>query len=215
MLRDAGGAEVATGSGPSRLTVENVHRWAPGDGYLYDLEIQLVDGAGELLDSYHQSVGVRPWQWTAHGSSSTASRSTSPASASMRTWRVIGKGHNDAFMAHDFHLLKWIGANSFRPPTTRTPRRSWTTPTARASWSSTRRPPGMNMGLGGGILGQQGYTTFSPETINERTREVHAQAIRELVARDKNHPSVVLWSIANEPESIHRAPSGTSSRSSS
>jgi beta-galactosidase/beta-glucuronidase len=30
---------------------------------------------------------------------------------------------------------------------------------------------------------------------------VHAQAIRELVARDKNHPSVVLWSIANEPES--------------
>ena len=60
---------------------------------------------------------------------------------------------------------------------------------------------GMNMGLGGGIFGTQGYTTFSPETINERTREVHAQAIRELVARDKNHPSVVLWSIANEPES--------------
>ena len=30
---------------------------------------------------------------------------------------------------------------------------------------------------------------------------LHAQAIRELVARDKNHPSVVLWSIANEPES--------------
>ena len=57
------------------------------------------------------------------------------------------------------------------------------------------------MGLGGGIFGAQGYTTFSPETINERTREVHAQAIRELVARDKNHPSVVLWSIANEPES--------------
>jgi len=57
------------------------------------------------------------------------------------------------------------------------------------------------MGLGGGIFGGQGYTTFSPETINDATREVHAQAIRELVARDKNHPSVVLWSIANEPES--------------
>ena len=57
------------------------------------------------------------------------------------------------------------------------------------------------MGLGGGIFGTQGYTTFSPETINERTREVHGQAIRELVARDKNHPSVVLWSIANKPES--------------
>ncbi|RCW44483.1 glycosyl hydrolase family 2 [Halopolyspora algeriensis] len=39
------------------------------------------------------------------------------------------------------------------------------------------------------------------ETIGEETRRTHLQAIRELVARDKNHPSVVLWSIANEPES--------------
>ena len=60
VLRDADGAEVATGSGPSgSLQVENVHRWAPGDGYLYDLEVQLVDDVGELLDSYHQTVGVR------------------------------------------------------------------------------------------------------------------------------------------------------------
>jgi beta-glucuronidase len=30
---------------------------------------------------------------------------------------------------------------------------------------------------------------------------VHQGAIEELIARDKNHPSVVLWSLANEPES--------------
>ena len=45
------------------------------------------------------------------------------------------------------------------------------------------------------------HDVLADETINDETREVHAQAIRELVARDKNHPSVVLWSIANEPES--------------
>jgi beta-glucuronidase len=60
---------------------------------------------------------------------------------------------------------------------------------------------GLNMGLGGGIFGGQGYQTYSPATVNDVTQAVHAQAIRELVARDKNHPSVVLWSIANEPES--------------
>ena len=60
MLRDVGGVEVATGSGASgTLRVPNVHRWAPGDGYLYDLEVRLIDGTGTLLDSYHQSVGVR------------------------------------------------------------------------------------------------------------------------------------------------------------
>lgn len=33
------------------------------------------------------------------------------------------------------------------------------------------------------------------------TREHHTQMIRELIARDKNHPCVVMWSIANEPAS--------------
>ena len=71
----------------------------------------------------------------------------------------------------------------------------------RASLPAGRRRGRDEHGPGRRIFGTQGYTTFSPETINERTREVHGQAIRELVARDKNHPSVVLWSIANEPES--------------
>jgi beta-glucuronidase len=203
VLRDAEGRQVADGSGASgTLTVPNVHRWAPGDGYLYELEVQLTDDAGTVVDSYHQSVGVRtvkvsgnrflingePFHFTGFGKHEDLA--------------VIGKGHSDAFMVHDFELLEWIGANSFR--------------TSHYPYSeevldyADRRgivlidetaAVGLNMGLGGGIFGAQGYETFSPDTINDRSREVHAQAIRELVTRDKNHPSVVLWSIANEPES--------------
>jgi beta-glucuronidase len=203
VLRDADGAEVATGTGASgALAVENVHRWAPGDGYLYDLEVQLVGDAGELLDSYHQSVGVRtvtvdgtrflingePFYFTGFGKHEDIP--------------VIGKGHNDAYLLHDLELLKWIGANSFR--TSHYPYAEAVLDYAdrRGIVVIDETPAvGLNMGLGGGIFGAQGYTTFSPETVNDQTREVHAQAIRELVARDKNHPSVVLWSIANEPES--------------
>jgi beta-glucuronidase len=203
VLRDAGGAEVATGTGASgTLTVENVHRWAPGDGYLYDLEAQLVDENGAMLDSYHQSVGVRtvavdgtrflingePFYFTGFGKHEDIA--------------VIGKGHNDAYLLHDFELLEWIGANSFR--TSHYPYSQDVLDYADRQGIvviDETAAVGLNMGLGGGIFGGQGYTTFSPETINDQTREVHAQAIRELVARDKNHPSVVLWSIANEPES--------------
>jgi beta-glucuronidase len=203
VLRDADGAEVATGTGPSgTLTVENVHRWAPGDGYLYDLEAQLVGEAGDVLDSYHQSVGVRtvavdgtrflingePFYFTGFGKHEDLA--------------VIGKGHNDAFLVHDFELLKWIGANSFR--TSHYPYAEDVLDYADRQGIvviDETAAVGLNMGLGGGIFGGQGYTTFSPETVNDQTGEVHAQAIRELVARDKNHPSVVLWSIANEPES--------------
>jgi beta-glucuronidase len=203
VLRDPEGAEVATATGADgTLTVADVHPWAPGDGYLYDLEVQLVDGDGVLLDSYHQSVGVRtvavdgnrflingePFHFTGFGMHEDHA--------------TIGKGHNDALMLHDFALLEWIGANSFR--TSHYPYSQSVLDYADRNGIvviDETAAVGMNMGLGGGIFGAQGYVTFSPETINDETRAVHAQAIRELVARDKDHPSVVLWSIANEPES--------------
>ena len=194
---------MGTGTGAAGVViVPDVHPWAPGDGYLYDLEVQLVDPESGLVDSYHQSVGVRtvevrgaeflvngaPFRFTGFGMH--------------EDHPTLGKGHNDAFLVQDFALLGWIGANSFR--TSHYPysedvldladRRGIVVIDETAA-------VGLNMGLGGGIFGAQGYQTFSDDTINEQTRAVHAQAIRELVARDKNHPSVVLWSIANEPES--------------
>ena len=202
ILRDAEGQEVVTGDGASgTLTVSNVHKWAPGDGYLYDLELQLVDG-DTVVDSYHQSVGVRsvkvdgirflindePFYFTGFGKHEDLP--------------VIGKGHNDPYLLHDFELLKWIGANSFR--TSHYPYAEDVIDYADRQGIvliDETAAVGLNMGLGGGIFGGQGYVTFSADTVNNATREVHAQAIRELIARDKNHPSVVIWSIANEPES--------------
>jgi beta-glucuronidase len=203
VLRDAEGVSVSTGTGAAGvLTVPDVHPWAPGDGYLHDLEVQLVDPAGAVVDSYHQSVGVRtvevrgteflingePFRFTGFGMH--------------EDHPTLGKGHHDAFLVQDFALLDWIGANSFR--TSHYPysedvldladRRGIVVIDETAA-------VGLNMGLGGGIFGAQGYRTFSDDTINGETQAVHAQAIRELVARDKNHPCVVLWSIANEPES--------------
>jgi beta-glucuronidase len=203
VLRDADGAPVGTGTGAAGVvTVPDVQPWAPGDGYLYDLEVQLVDPAGALVDSYHQSVGVRtvevrgteflvngePFRFTGFGMH--------------EDHPTLGKGHNDAFLVQDFALLSWIGANSFR--TSHYPYSEDVLDLADSRGIvviDETAAVGLNMGLGGGIFGAQGYQTFSDDTINDETQAVHAQAIRELVARDKNHPCVVLWSIANEPES--------------
>jgi beta-glucuronidase len=201
-LRDAAGAEVARATGASGvLTVEAVHPWRPGSGYLYDLLVELVDGA-DVVDAYALPVGIRtvevrgteflingePFHFTGFGKHEDAA--------------VRGKGHDDAMLVHDFALMEWIGANSFR--TSHYPYAEEVLDYADRHGIvviDETAAVGQNMGLGGGIFGGQSYTTFSPDTINDASREVHAQAIRELVARDKNHPSVVLWSIANEPES--------------
>ena len=202
-LLDATGTGVATGEGPTgTLTVSNVHRWQPGEGYLYTLVVVLLDVDGEVVDQYTQPVGVRtvevrgieflingePFYFKGFGK-----HEDSP---------VRGKGHDDAYLVHDFELLNWIGANSFRTSHY---------PYAEEVLDYADRhgiviidevaAVGLNMGIVGGIFGAEPRPTFSENTINDASRAVHAQAIRELLARDRNHPSVVLWSIANEPES--------------
>ena len=105
-------------------------------------------------------------------------------------------------MVHDFALMEWLGANSFR--TSHYPYAEEVLDYADRHGVvviDETAAVGINMGLAGGIFGGPDLPTFSEETVNDATQAVHLQAIRELVARDKNHPSVVLWSVANEPES--------------
>ena len=207
LLRDRTGAVVAfRRADHGTLTIPDAHLWAPGDGYLYELEAQLLDHIGTVVDSYHQAVGIRtatvsgnrflingePFRFTGFGKHEDAA--------------VLGKGHNDAYMLRDFELMDWIGANSLRTSHY---------PYAEDVLDYADRhgivvidevaAVGLNLGLGEGVFGAPGYTTFGPDTIDDRTRDAHAQAIRELIARDRNHPSVVLWSLANEPESDSEA----------
>lgn len=207
VLRDAQGAAVAEGAGATgELAVADVQPWRPGEGYLYTLDVELRAPDGSLRDSYPLPVGIRtvkvdgtrflingePFYFTGFGKHEDLP--------------VRGKGYDDVFLVHDFALMDWIGANSFR--TSHYPyaeevldyadRRGIVVIDETAA-------VGINSGLAGGVFGAEPFTTFSDDTINDATQETHRQAIRELITRDKNHPCVVLWSIANEPESVTEA----------
>lgn len=202
ILSDASGAEVARADGAEvSLRVPDVTLWRPGAGYLYDLEIQVLDADGAVVDSYHQAVGVRtvrvdgtqflingePFYFTGFGMHEDHA--------------IVGKQHNDALMLRDFTCLDWINANSIR--TSHYPySEDFMDHADRVGLVVIDETPavGMNMGIGGGAFGGQGYKTFTPETINDVSQANLAQVIRELIARDKNRPSVVIWSLANEPE---------------
>ena len=202
ILRDGSGVEVARGEGAEvDLTVPDVQLWQPGHGYLYELTVQLSE-QDQLVDAYQLNVGVRtvevrgteflingePFYFTGFGMHEDHA--------------IVGKQHNDALMLRDFACLEWIGANSIR--TSHYPySEDFIDHADRTGLVVIDETPavGLNLGIGGGMFGSQGYPTFSAETINDQTRANHAQVIRELINRDRNHPSVVLWSIANEPES--------------
>jgi beta-glucuronidase len=204
VLRDAEGTEAARATGGSgELTVEDVHPWRPGEGYLYELTVELWGDGDAPVDVYPLPVGVRtvevdgarflingePFYFKGFGKHEDAA--------------VRGKGYDAPFMVHDFALMGWLGANSFR--TSHYPYAEEVMEYAdRHGIVVIDETPavGINSGGAAGLFGADTFTTFSEETINAGTQAAHKQAIRELVARDKNHPSVVLWSIANEPESV-------------
>ena len=204
VLRDAEGGEVARATGATgELRVDDVRPWRPGEGYLYDLTVELHVKGDAPVDTYSLPVGIRtvridgvrflineePFSFRGFGKHEDAA--------------VRGKAHDDVLMVHDFALLEWLGANSFR--TSHYPYAEEVLEYAdRHGIVIIDETPavGINSGLAAGVFGAEPHPTFSADTINEVTQEAHRRAIRELVARDKNHPCVVLWSIANEPESV-------------
>lgn len=205
VLRDAAGVVVAEASGVhGRLSVPEVETWGVGRGYLYQLTAQL-SGGGDVIDDYQLAVGVR----TVEIQGTKILLNGEPVHLrgfGMHEDHVtIGKGHNDAMWLRDFSCLEWIGANSLR--------------TAHYPYSEDvldmadragilvideTAAVGMNTAIAfGGARGR--FETFSPDTINDETQQVHANHIRDLIDRDKNHPSVIMWSIANEPQSDSQA----------
>jgi beta-glucuronidase len=201
-LEDADGVVVASADGTStELRVPDALLWGPGSPNLYTLRV-VLERDGLLADEYVLPVGIRtvrvdglrllvndePVYLTGFGK-----HEDTP---------VRGKGHDDAYLVHDFALMGWTGANSFR--TSHYPYAEEVLEYAdRHGYLviDETAAVGLNLNIGGGIFGSSGTATFSPDTINDRTQAAHAQALRELVGRDKNHPSVILWSVANEPAS--------------
>src|SRR3954452_16427965 len=204
-VRDAGGAEVATGDGAEgTLRIEGVNVWRPGAGYLYTLDVELLGRGGELVDLYPQPFGVRTVAVDGHRFLINGEPFRFTGFGKHEDFAVHGRGQDLAVMVHDFELLRWIGANSFR--TSHYPYDEAVLEYADRHGVvviDETAAVGLNLDTGTPILGPTDtFVTYSDTTISARTQAVHRQAIRELVARDKNHPCVVIWSIANEPDTV-------------
>ncbi|KAM0723528.1 hypothetical protein Q7P37_000515 [Cladosporium fusiforme] len=203
IVKDEAGETVGKASGSQGVVhIDNVNLWQPGEAYLYQFHAQIKGNNGEIVDTYSVATGVRtvkvdgnkflindkPFYFTGFGKHEDTA--------------VRGKGHDPAYMVHDFQLMDWIGANSFR--TSHYPYAEEVMEFADRQGIvviDETAAVGLNLAITSGLFGGITTPTFSPETCNDKTRDANAQAIRELIARDKNHACVVLWSITNEPSS--------------
>jgi beta-glucuronidase len=185
-----GEAEGLTGT----INIPNVRLWEPLNAYLYTLQVEL-EKDGESVDIYEQLFGVRtvavedgkflinnkPFYFKGFGK-----HEDTP---------IHGRGFDEAANVMDFNLMKWIGANSFR--TAHYPYSEEIMRLAdREGFVIIDEVPAVGLHLNMLVVFLGGPKRDTWKEL--KTFEHHQQVIKELINRDKNHPSVVLWNIANE-----------------
>ena len=198
-LLDAAGNEVAAGEGfKGTGRIDQVQLWEPGHPVLYSLEVTLTGSDGEK-DTYTEvfgfrEVSIRDCRIHLNGKpvylKGFGKHEDSP---------VHGRGFDMAYNVKDIGLLKWIGANSFR--TSHYPYcEEMLQLCDREGILVIDEAPavGLNAGFTAtGLLGGDPNGTWK----FFKTAEHHRQVLRDMVQRDKNHPCVIIWSVANEPAS--------------
>ena len=176
----------------------NITPWCPETPKLYALEVVLRDvGGGE--DRYTEWFGFRTVDVRSCGLYLNGKKIYLKGFGKHEDVPVIGRGFCEPYQVKDLALMKWMGANSFR--------------TSHYPYSEEMMQLCDRMGIlvidEAPAVGM--HTTFtatgmrvdvtSPTWETLQTQDHHRDVLREMIARDENHPSVIAWSVANEPAS--------------
>lgn len=193
MLFDEGGRVVAEGAGKEgSLVVPDAKLWQPGRAYLYTLKINTVNSGGGIGDSYDLPVGIRTVKLEGKRFLINGEPFYFKGFGKHEDSDIRGKGLDEALNVRDFNLLKWIGANSFR--TSHYPYSEEIMRLAdREGIVVIDEVPAVGM-----CFWSETNTVFRKDRVNDETLEHHLKMIDEMIKRDKNHPCVVMWSVANE-----------------
>ena len=206
-LFDAKGHCVAQKDGKEGvLYVENARLWQVRNAYLYRLRIRIMDGE-ELIDEYEQEIGIRTVKVEETDILINGEPVYLKGFGKHEDSDIVGRGFSIGIMKRDFELMKWIGANSFR--TSHYPYSEEIYQMAdREGFLIIDEVPavGMFQSLMNFMEASTGkQTAFFEKETTPVLLKAHLRAIEEMIARDKNHPSVVAWSLLNEPETTNEA----------
>jgi beta-glucuronidase len=167
------------------LQVPAAKLWSPEHPHLYELTVELLDH-GEIIDSYSLNIGIRTIEITENEILLNGKPIQLVGFGRHEDFPIYGRGYAPAVIVKDYALMKWVGANSFR--TTHYPYSEQMMDLAdRLGFLVIDETPAVGL--------------FFREDGLQRRLELCQQMTRATIARDKNHPCVIAWSLANEPHS--------------
>ncbi|CAJ0565857.1 unnamed protein product, partial [Mesorhabditis spiculigera] len=182
---DADGNEVMkaaglTGSGQ----VKNPKMWWPrgmGDANLYTFRVKISSPDGQIVDQYDEEFGFRSVTYDNHQMYINNKPFYCIGFGMHEDSEIHGRGYDEAVMTKDLNLFEWVGANCYR--------------TSHYPYAQERIRESDRRGIAV-ILETPavGLKVFTDQNL-----KLHKQIVTEMIMRDKNHPSVIMWSLSNEP----------------
>ena len=167
------------------ITIPDARLWSTDDPFLYQVEVTL-SRKKEVIDHYSLETGLRTIEVTENQLLLNGKPIFLKGFGKHEDFPIFGKGTAHPVMVKDFNLMKWTGANSFR--TSHYPYdEAFLRMADREGFLVIDETPAVGL-------------YFHGDTSELAMRQLMCkQYIDEMITRDKNHPSVIMWCIANEP----------------
>ena len=196
-LLDANGNEVAKCSGTSvslqpegtrgckqQMTLENPHLWSTIDPYLYKVETTVkVDG--KVTDVYETTTGIRDIAFDADKGFLLNGKQLKLKGVNLHQDHAgVGAAIPEALMAWRIKQLKKIGCNAYR------------------SSHNPMTPALLD------ICDREGILVIDENRLAGINTE-HQRLLEKMIKRDRNHPSIILWSDGNEEWGMENTIQGT------
>jgi len=180
---DAKGNVVAEGS--EQLTVNNPALWSDKHPNLYTLRTVLTDQAGNTLDEYRTRIGFRYFSFSKDGFTLNGQPMQIQGVCNHHDLGCLGAAYNHRALQRELQILKEAGINGIR---------------------CSHNPPAPELldlcdEMGFIVMDESFDMWRKKKTANDYAKyfnEWHERDLRDFIVRDRNHPSILMWSIGNE-----------------
>ena len=167
------------------LTVADPQLWNVDSPYLYTLVTELLDGE-RCIDRYETSVGIRTFSFDAKKGFSLNGKPMKINGVCMHhDLGCLGAAVNVRAIERQLQILKEMGCNGIR---------------------CSHNPPAPELldlcdRMGFVVMDEAFDMWRKKKTAHDYSRyfnEWHERDLRDFILRDRNHPSIFMWSIGNE-----------------
>jgi beta-galactosidase len=166
------------------LELDNPHLWSLEDPYLYKI-VTIVKSGNTIIDEQRVRIGIRTIEIDAAKGLSLNGKPVKVQGVNCHQDHAgVGSALPDRLQYYRIGLLKEMGVNAYR---------------------ASHNPPTPELldacdSLGMLVMDEHRLLNSSPEYLDQLER---------LITRDRNHPSIFMWSIGNEEQGIQYNSLGT------